>query len=99
MASSLPAQVLYGSLTGNVTDSTDAAIPNAKVTAVNANTGIERQVVTDERGAYVFSLMTCRLASTTSPFPRRRLAACKPEAILKKVYWNNAARLLKLPPL
>ncbi len=55
MASSLLAQVLYGSLTGNVTDSTDAAIPNAKVAAVNANTGIERQVVTDERGAYVFN--------------------------------------------
>ena len=55
MASSLPAQVLYGSLTGNVTDSTDAAIPNAKVAAVNANTGIERQVITDDRGSYVFN--------------------------------------------
>ncbi len=35
------AQVLYGSLTGNVTDKTGAAVPNAKVEAVNAATGVQ----------------------------------------------------------
>lgn len=49
------AQVLYGSLTGNVTDSTDAAIPDAKVEALNTNTGILKQTTTDSRGVYLYS--------------------------------------------
>ena len=36
------AQVLYGALTGNVTDPSSAAIPGVKVTALNAATGITR---------------------------------------------------------
>ncbi|BDC48051.1 hypothetical protein F183_A03670 [Bryobacterales bacterium F-183] len=50
----LSAQVLYGSLTGNVTDVSDAAIPGAKVEAVNNSTGITRDTLTDDRGAYAF---------------------------------------------
>jgi carboxypeptidase family protein/TonB-dependent receptor-like protein len=49
------AQVLYGSLTGNVIDPSAAAIPGAKVTALNVNTGIARQAETDARGVYLFS--------------------------------------------
>src|SRR6185436_9053910 len=53
--SGLHAQVLYGSLTGNVTDSTGAALPNAKVEALNTATGVSRQVSTDDRGVYLFN--------------------------------------------
>jgi hypothetical protein len=49
------AQVLYGSLTGNVTDPSSAAIPAAKVQVVNNETGMTRQAETDSRGAYLFS--------------------------------------------
>jgi hypothetical protein len=49
------AQVLYGSLTGNVTDPSSAAIPGVKVTALNADTGISRQSDSDARGAFLFS--------------------------------------------
>src|SRR5438874_968474 len=38
----LKAQVLYGSLTGNVTDPSDAAVPGAKVDALNVGTGALR---------------------------------------------------------
>ena len=51
----LDAQVLYGSLTGNVTDPSSAAIPGVKVTALNVDTGVSRQSDTDARGAYLFS--------------------------------------------
>src|SRR5260370_3904386 len=51
----LDAQVLYGSLTGNVTDPSSAAIPGAKVTAVDVDTGVTRQSDTDTRGVYLFS--------------------------------------------
>lgn len=49
------AQNLYGTLTGNVTDSTTAAVPGAKVEAVNSETGVAREVMTDERGMYSFN--------------------------------------------
>ncbi len=49
------AQVLYGTLTGTVTDASGAALPAAKVEAVNVDTGIARQTTTDDRGNYVFT--------------------------------------------
>ena len=65
------AQVLYGSLTGNVTDPTDAGIPGAKVDIVNADTGVSRTANTDARGAYLFSnlpLGTYKVTVTTAGF-------------------------------
>jgi hypothetical protein len=49
------AQVLYGSLTGNVSDPSNAAVPGAKVEALNVGTGVAQQATTDERGAYLFN--------------------------------------------
>ena len=49
------AQVLYGSLTGNVSDPSDAAVPNVKVTAVNTQTGSHLETATDGRGSYTFN--------------------------------------------
>jgi hypothetical protein len=49
------AQVLYGSLVGNVTDSSNAAIVGAKVTAVEQNKGIHQETTTDSSGLYRFS--------------------------------------------
>jgi hypothetical protein len=47
------AQVLYGSLTGNVVDKTGAAVPGATVDALNTATGVAKQTKTDDRGAYL----------------------------------------------
>jgi len=49
------AQVLYGSLTGNVTDPSNAAVAGAKVEALDVGTGVAKQTTTDERGAYLFN--------------------------------------------
>jgi Carboxypeptidase regulatory-like domain/TonB dependent receptor len=49
------AQVLYGSLVGNVTDETGAAVPGATVTITNRDTGTTRDAVTDATGAYRFA--------------------------------------------
>jgi Carboxypeptidase regulatory-like domain/TonB dependent receptor/TonB-dependent Receptor Plug Domain len=46
------AQALYGSLVGNVTDSSGAAIPGATVTATQQQTNLTREVVSSEVGAY-----------------------------------------------
>ncbi|HKW61644.1 MAG TPA: TonB-dependent receptor [Candidatus Acidoferrum sp.] len=39
-------------LTGTVTDPTGAAVPNAKVTVIDAAKGVERSATSDERGLY-----------------------------------------------
>jgi len=49
------AQVLYGSLTGTVTDPTGAVVAGAKVEALNTGTGISTSVVTNDKGIYTFN--------------------------------------------
>lgn len=50
----LHAQVLYGSIVGNVTDNTGAALPGATVTVTHIQTNTSREMVTNETGAYRF---------------------------------------------
>ena len=46
-------QILYGSLTGTVTDASNAVVPNATVTITNQATGASRDVLTDSHGDYL----------------------------------------------
>jgi hypothetical protein len=48
-------QAVNGSLLGTITDSSGAAVPNAKVTITDTNTGINRTTTTNESGNYNFS--------------------------------------------
>lgn len=48
------AQVLYGSIVGNVTDATGGALPGATVTITHLETKATREATTDESGAYRF---------------------------------------------
>lgn len=49
------AQVLYGSMVGNVQDSSDAQIPGALVVITHKETGQSRQASTNDSGAYSFT--------------------------------------------
>src|SRR5437588_2916574 len=49
------AQVLYGSMVGNVKDASGAAIPGAIVTITHNETNQSREAVTDETGNYSFT--------------------------------------------
>ncbi len=49
------AQVLYGTLTGNVTDTTGAVAVGATVQALNVGTNVAKTATTDDRGVYLFS--------------------------------------------
>ena len=51
-AANAAAQALYGSLLGNVTDETGAALPGATVTITQRETNLTRDVVTDVGGGY-----------------------------------------------
>ncbi|MEP7366037.1 MAG: TonB-dependent receptor [Acidobacteriota bacterium] len=48
------AQILYGGLVGNVTDTTDSAVPNAKVAILHIATGTTRDTVTTNAGLFRF---------------------------------------------
>jgi hypothetical protein len=49
------AQVLYGTLTGNVVDGSGSAVAGARIEAVNIGTGLTKQAVSDSAGSYVFN--------------------------------------------
>lgn len=49
------AQVLYGSLTGSVTDSSQAAVPGATVQVSSLDTGLTKEIPTNVSGVYLFS--------------------------------------------
>jgi len=49
------AQVLYGSIVGNVKDSTGATVPDAVVSIVQVETKRARQTTTNEAGGYTFA--------------------------------------------
>jgi len=51
----LPAQTLYGTLVGNITDPSGLPVADASVRAVNSGTGLERETKTNERGGFQFS--------------------------------------------
>src|ERR1700689_126788 len=55
LLSQAPAQVLYGTLTGTVTDASAAPVPSAKIEAKNTGTGVSKQTTTDDRGNYIFT--------------------------------------------
>ncbi|MET0552868.1 MAG: carboxypeptidase-like regulatory domain-containing protein, partial [Vicinamibacteria bacterium] len=52
---SAEAQVLYGTLTGNVTDPSGASAAGATVTVTNVGTGVVKTATTDDRGAFNLS--------------------------------------------
>src|SRR3989442_7029849 len=49
------AQVLYGSILGDVKDTSGASIPGAAVVATNKNTGLARQGTTNAAGRFNFA--------------------------------------------
>ena len=70
-AISATAQTLYGSIVGNVRDTSGAAVPGSTVTAREKQTGLEITTVSNETGSYsftnalpgVYDVPTCHLAS------------------------------------
>ena len=55
LSAQLPAQTLYGTLVGNITDPSGLPVVGAMVRAESPGTGLVRETKTNERGAFVFS--------------------------------------------
>jgi hypothetical protein len=63
------AQVLYGTLTGNVTDPSGAAVAGAKVTVVNMNTGVTSESTVNEEGIYRLQALQAGIYKVTISAP------------------------------
>jgi hypothetical protein len=50
-------QVLYGSLTGNITDPSGVAVQGATVEVLNLWMNVKRETIADERGVYLFTIL------------------------------------------
>jgi hypothetical protein len=48
------AQILYGSLVGNVADQNGAVLPGVSVSITNTGTGLKLDTITDATGSYIF---------------------------------------------
>ncbi|MBM3757403.1 MAG: hypothetical protein FJW38_25895 [Acidobacteria bacterium] len=68
-------QILYGSLVGNVKDSSGSVVPAAKVGLTNKQTAQVREAVSDENGAYSFPTLqpgTYEVSVTKEGFKTQR---------------------------
>ncbi len=59
------AQVLYGTISGNVTDSSGAVVAGGQVVVLEVQTGVSQKATTDSNGLYTGSRRFC-LARTKS---------------------------------
>ena len=55
IASTANAQILYGSIVGNVKDAQGGAVPGATVTVTNKDTGLTLDATSNAEGAYSFT--------------------------------------------
>ena len=55
LSAQLPAQTLYGTLVGNITDPSGLPVVGATVRAEHSGTGLARETKTNERGGFLFS--------------------------------------------
>jgi hypothetical protein len=75
-SSSAPAQILTGSLTGTVTDASDAVVPNAPLTLTDIGTGLVYKEKSDAAGVYTFLNLptgTYRLVAEVTGFSKTEI--------------------------
>src|SRR5947207_6337592 len=71
LSTSAQAQVLYGTLTGTVTDTSGAVVNGAKITALEVQTGVTQDATSDSTGNYRFTTLlpgTYKVTITASGF-------------------------------
>lgn len=95
-AHSVPSQTITATLLGEVADATGAAVPKATVRVLHEATGLKRQTITDEEGAYVLPLLPIGSYRVEAEAPG--LVATPQDGILLQI--DQQVRLnLKLHPV
>ena len=85
------AQTVTGSITGEVTDSTGAVVPNATVTAINVDTSVSTPAQTNREGVYTIRFLPIGKykLTTTAPTFGEKLTAPFPLEINQTVKINT----------
>lgn len=83
------AQVLYGSLLGNVTDTSGAAVPGVSVAVTNTQTGQTRRVETNDLGGY--NIVALPSGTYIAEFMKPGFGVAKKEGVAITI--NNVTRL------
>ncbi len=83
------AQVLYGSLVGNVADASGAVVPEVTVTIIHAQTGQKRSAKTNEVGVY--NLVAIPSGTYTIEFAKPGFATSTKDRV--EVTINNVTRV------
>ncbi|MBM3796457.1 MAG: carboxypeptidase regulatory-like domain-containing protein, partial [Acidobacteria bacterium] len=86
---SASAQVLYGSLVGNVSDASGATVPNVAVSLTHTQTGQRRQAETNELGVY--NVVAVPSGTYLVEFAKSGFATSKKEGV--QVSINNVTRV------
>ena len=91
------AQVLYGSVVGDVVDATGAALPGANVVITNNGTGLTRETVTDAAGHFNFPSVPAGWTAAYSSTEKLRAcytvsASASPRASMTLVLVEGARR-------
>jgi hypothetical protein len=87
------AQVLYGSLTGSVTDPSGAAVPGATVEALHVGTAAIREGTVDERGVYLFSNLLPGIYRVTVSAPGFRATSVENVRVDANILVRNNVQL------
>ncbi|MBV9674692.1 MAG: carboxypeptidase regulatory-like domain-containing protein, partial [Acidobacteriaceae bacterium] len=103
------AQVLYGSLTGTVSDPSGAAVPGANVEALDVGTGVAQKTTTNNEGIYLFSNLqpgTYRITISSPAFSNTVLEGAsvaanqvrRADAMLQVAQANQTVEVSAAPP-
>ncbi|MEJ7606816.1 MAG: carboxypeptidase-like regulatory domain-containing protein [Bryobacteraceae bacterium] len=80
LCSDIEAQVLYGSIVGNVNDSTESPVPGVLVIIKNKETGQSRETATNDAGGFIFPDVAAEPTMFESPSrasPRSSVPMCR----------------------
>ena len=92
------AQVLYGSIVGNVQDATRAALPGATVTITHQETKRAREAITDTAGAYRFPTVQAGTWNVVITMTGFQSLTRKVDVTLNTVARVDATHALRLRP-
>ena len=98
MAAFLSAQEYRGTFSGSVTDATGAAIPKAKVVALETRTNTKSEAVSDATGQYTIPFLSLGVYDITAEAPGFKELQCHSAAVVAPARLDDYASSPAISP-